>query len=106
MTALGNDCSYEDIFVEQLKNYAQKDDLLIAVSVSGNSPNVVKAVEWANGIGMTTLGLVGNRSGNQIVKSATRVITVDSSHYGQVEDAQMHVLHLLCYAFIEQRILL
>ncbi len=104
LTALGNDCSYDDVFVEQLKNYGQKGDLLIGVSVSGNSPNVVKAVEWANDVGVITLGLVGNRPDNRIAKIATRVIVVNSGHYGRVEDAQMHVLHLLCYAFIEQQV--
>ena len=101
ITALSNDLKYEDIFVEQLKNYGRSEDILIGVSVSGNSPNVVKAVEWANGAGMTTLGLVGNRKGNQLAKLSKRVIAVDSDHYGRVEDCQMHVLHLLCYAFIE-----
>ncbi len=100
ITALSNDLKYEDIFVEQLKNYGQSGDILIGVSVSGNSPNVVKAVEWANGAGMTTLGLVGNRKGNRLSRLAKRVIAVDSDHYGRVEDWQMHVLHLLCYAFI------
>lgn len=101
MTALGNDTSYDDIFVEQLKNYGQRGDLLIAISVSGNSPNVVKAAEWAREAGLTTLGLVGNRAGNRLAQIATRHIAVDSGHYGRVEDAQMHILHLLCYAFIE-----
>ena len=103
ITALSNDLKYEDIFVEQLKNYGNKGDILIGVSVSGNSSNVVRAVEWANGAGMITLGLVGNRRGNQLARLAKRAITVDSSHYGHVEDAQMHVLHMLCYAFIEQQ---
>ncbi len=104
MTALANDYSYEGIYVEQLKNYAREGDILIGVSVSGNSPNVVKAMEWANSAKMVTLGLVGNRPGNQIARLAKKVISVDSKHYGQVEDAQMHILHLLCYAFIEERI--
>lgn len=101
MTALGNDCSYDDIFVEQLKNYGRPGDLLIAVSVSGNSPNLVKAIQWANSNQMITLGLVGNRKENQISKLAQHVIRVEGSHYGRVEDSQMHVLHMLCYAFIE-----
>ncbi len=101
MTALGNDFSYDDIFVEPLRNYGRAGDLLIGVSVSGNSPNVIRAVEWANSAGLTTLGLVGNRAGNQLAKLAKRVITVPSGHFGRAEDAQMHVLHMLCYAFIE-----
>ena len=104
ITALANDYSYEDVYVEQLKNYAREGDILIGVSVSGNSPNVVKAIQWANSAKMITLGLVGNRPGNQIAHLAKRVISVDNNHYGQVEDAQMHILHLICYAFIEGRV--
>src|SRR5438105_313741 len=48
MTALGNDYAYEDVFVRQLMNYAKPGDLVLVMSVSGDSPNVVKAVEWAN----------------------------------------------------------
>src|SRR6266446_6056722 len=47
MTALGNDYAYEEVFVRQLMNYAKPGDLVLAMSVSGNSPNVIKAVEWA-----------------------------------------------------------
>jgi len=101
ITALGNDVSYDDIYVEQLKNYGMQGDILIAVSVSGNSPNVVRTVEWANSKGLVTLALVGNKKDNKLRQQAKRTIAVDGGHYGQVEDAQMHVLHLLCYAFIE-----
>lgn len=104
ITALGNDYSYEDIFVEQLKNYGKKGDILIAVSVSGNSPNVVKAVKWANSAGLVTLALAGNNKNNQISRLAKKVIAIPDHHYGRVEDAQMHILHLLCYAFIESKV--
>src|SRR5262245_57805197 len=52
MTAIGNDYAYEDIFVRQLENYGRKGDVVIVMSVSGNSPNVVKAVDWANKNGL------------------------------------------------------
>src|SRR3954464_14603426 len=57
--AVGNDIGYEDIFVEQLKNLASPGDLLLAISGSGNSPNILKAVEWANRHGVTTAGITG-----------------------------------------------
>jgi D-sedoheptulose 7-phosphate isomerase len=101
MTALGNDLGYDDIYVEQLKNYGKAGDILIGVSVSGNSPNIVKAMEWAKGAGLTALALVGNRKDNKMAKLGKRTIAVDTNHYGKAEDAQMMVLHLLCYAFIE-----
>src|SRR5580704_12534537 len=59
MTALANDYAYEDIFVRQLENYGRKGDVALALSVSGNSPNVVKAMAWAGKNGLTTIGLVG-----------------------------------------------
>ena len=57
--AWGNDEGYDRIFVEQLKNLASPGDLLLAISGSGNSPNILKAVDWANAHGMTTLGITG-----------------------------------------------
>lgn len=101
LTALANDVGYEDVFSEQLKNYARPGDLLLGVSVSGNSPNLVKAFEWAKAAGLITLALVGGKPESRMARLAQRVIRVEATHYGRAEDAQMHVLHLLCYAFIE-----
>ena len=100
ITALGNDYAYEDIFVRQLKNYGVSGDVLIGVSVSGNSPNLVKAFEWANANGVTTVALVGGKRG-RMADLANELIVIDETHYGRVEDAQMHILHMLCYAFVE-----
>src|SRR5512138_510235 len=63
MTALGNDYSYEDIFVGQLKNYGQAGDVAMGISVSGNSPNCVKALAWARDHGLHTVALVGAKRG-------------------------------------------
>src|SRR5882724_9785159 len=63
MTALANDYSYEDVFVGQLKNYGRKGDIAIGVSVSGNSPNCVKALDWAKQNGLNTVALVGAKRG-------------------------------------------
>jgi D-sedoheptulose 7-phosphate isomerase len=100
MTAIGNDYAYEDVYLRQLENYGQAGDLVLALSVSGSSPNVVKAVEWANQHGLETIALVGAKRG-ALGKSAKHVIAIDSTHYGRVEDAQMAICHMLCYAFIE-----
>jgi D-sedoheptulose 7-phosphate isomerase len=100
MSAIGNDYSYDDIFLRQLQNYARKGDLVLALSVSGNSPNVVKAVEWANQHGLETIGLCGAKRG-ALGKIAKHTIVIDSTHYGRVEDAQMAICHMLCYAFME-----
>ncbi len=63
ITALGNDDGYETIFEQQLRTFAQAGDLLIAISGSGNSPNIIKAVEWANKNGITTIGITGFNGG-------------------------------------------
>jgi D-sedoheptulose 7-phosphate isomerase len=100
MTAIGNDYAYEDIFVRQLENYGEPGDVVLTLSVSGNSPNVVKALQWANSHGLETIALVGGKRG-EAAKIAREVIAIDSVHYGRVEDAQMAICHMLCYAFIE-----
>jgi len=100
MTAIGNDYSYDDVFLRQLQNYGRKGDLVLALSVSGSSPNVVKAVEWANQNGLETIGLCGAKRGG-LAKIAKHSIVIDSTHYGRVEDAQMAICHMLCYAFME-----
>jgi D-sedoheptulose 7-phosphate isomerase len=100
ITALGNDYAYEEIFSRQLENLARPGDLAIAISVSGNSPNLVKAVEWANAHGLETAALVGAKRG-RLAEIAAQVLVTEDTHYGRVEDVQMHILHMLCYAFME-----
>ena len=100
LTALANDLSYDDVFVEQLINLASPRDLLLCMSVSGESPNVVKALEWAADHELVTIGL-GSKRGGRLAELAQHSILIDDTHYGRVEDAHMHICHLLCYAFIE-----
>ena len=70
------------------------------MSVSGNSPNVVRAIDWAKHNGLSTIALVGAKRG-RLADLAEQVIVIDSTHYGRVEDAQMGICHMLCYAFME-----
>jgi D-sedoheptulose 7-phosphate isomerase len=100
LTALGNDYSFEDVFVRQLQNYARSGDILVAGSVSGNSPNLVRAFEWANEHGLETAAIVGAKRG-RLAEIARQTIIVNDAHYGRVEDVQMHVFHMLCYIFME-----
>ena len=100
MTALGNDYSYEDVFLRQLQNYARPGDVLIAASVSGGSPNLVKAFTWARGQGLKTIALVGAKRG-ALAGIAEQVVVVDDTHYGRVEDVHMHIYHMICYSFME-----
>jgi len=100
MTALGNDYAYEDIFVGQLQNYGKSGDIAMGISVSGNSPNCVKALSWAKEHGLRTVALVGGKRG-RMAEVAERVLVINDTHYGRVEDAQMGICHMLCYAFME-----
>jgi len=104
MTALGNDYSYEDIFLRQLMYQGNAGDVVMALSGSGNSPNVVRAVEWARRNGLATIALVGAKRG-RLADLASQVIVINSTHYGRVEDAQMGICHMLCYAFMENPLL-
>lgn len=103
MTALGNDYAYEDVFVRQLQNYGVKGDVVLSSSVSGNSPNCVKALEWARQNGLRTVAMVGAARG-RMAQIADEALVIDDNHYGRVEDAQMGIFHMLCYAFMENAV--
>lgn len=100
MTALGNDYSYEDVFARQLINYGRPGDILFSMSVSGDSPNLVKALETAKELGMFSISLVGGKVG-ALGRDSDLVLVVDDLHYGRVEDAHMGICHVVCYAFME-----
>lgn len=100
ITAIANDYSYEDVFVKQLENLANTGDIILTMSVSGSSPNLVKTVKWANDNHMETIALVGGKQGT-ISKMANKVVVIDSLHYGIVEDLHMLICHIIAYAFME-----
>jgi len=100
VSAYANDEGYETVFVEPLKNFAVAGDLLIAISGSGNSENVLRAVEYAGSIGCKTIGLtIGD--GGRLSELAELSVAVPSSHMGRLEDCFFIVTHVLCYAFME-----
>jgi len=101
LTALANDYAYEEVFVGQLQNYGKPGDLALGLSVSGSSPNCVKALAWAKQHGLRTVALVGAKRG-RMAEIAEQVIVINDTHYGRVEDAQMGICHLACYAFAEK----
>jgi len=100
LTALGNDDSYADVFRRQLENYGETGDVLLCMSVSGNSPNLVAAVNWANDHGLSTIALI-SAHGGKLEGLAQTIIKVDDTHFGRVEDCHMGICHLLAYAFME-----
>jgi len=92
LTAIGNDLGYDDIFVHQLETYAKPGDMAVAISCSGNSPNVVKACEWAREHEMPVVALTGFKGG-KLGLLADIHINFDSDNYGIVEDMQQSVGH-------------
>ena len=100
MTAIGNDYAYEDIYRRQLENYGQAGDVALTMSVSGSSPNLVEAINWANDNGLHTIALVGGKR-SKLADLAEQCIVINDTHYGRTEDCQMGIAHMICYAFIE-----
>jgi D-sedoheptulose 7-phosphate isomerase len=90
--AWANDEGYDRIFVEQLKNLASPGDLLIAISGSGNSPNVLRAVDWANRRGLTTIGCTGY-SGGKLKTLAQHSLHVPLDDMGIVESIHLTIFH-------------
>jgi D-sedoheptulose 7-phosphate isomerase len=100
LTAYSNDLTYADALVEELKNFAQPGDLYMAISGSGNSPNVVRAMEYANSLGCRTLALTG-RDGGKLSALANLAIHVPEPHMGRIEDAHHVICHMICYSFMD-----
>ena len=94
ITAIANDISYDDVFVYQLESLGRKDDVLMTISSSGDSENVVRAATWAkeNGLGMIALtGFAGGRTAT----IADINVHVQSDNYGVIEDVHQSVMHML-----------
>lgn len=98
ITAISNDISYDEIFSYQLKNVLTENDVLIAISASGNSPNIVKALKYAKEIGAKIIGFSGF-SGGYLKENSDFNIHIASNNYGIVED-----LHLVTEHIISQEI--
>ncbi len=101
ITAIANDISYDDIFVEQMSVPWNQGDLAIGISASGNSPNVLKAIEYAKNHGGKTIGFSGF-GGGRLAKIADLNITFSSRNYGVVEDMHLVLNHLIAQALRQQ----
>jgi len=101
ITAYSNDVDYDVVFVEQLKNYAKPGDVFMAISGSGNSPNVVKAMEYAREAGLKTIAMTG-RDGGKLGPLAEVNIQVAVPHMGRIEDAHLVACHMIAYCFMEK----
>jgi D-sedoheptulose 7-phosphate isomerase len=102
ITAIGNDVGYEDIFVYQLRTMARPGDVVVTISASGNSENIVRTVDWAKKNGVLTIALVGfagGRSGTM----ADVTIHVAAENYGTVEDVHQSMMHLFAQYLRQSR---
>lgn len=94
ITAWSNDQGYADIFVEQLQALYRPGDMIVAISGSGNSPNVIRAVEWGNTVGAVTVGLTGF-DGGKLYRIAQIGLHVNNRFMPQVEDIHSTICHAL-----------
>ena len=90
--AVGNDCGYDQIFLQQLMNYGKSGDVVVAISGSGNSPNVLTAVDWANRHGLKTFGLTGY-GGGKLKEMQQDGLHVALDDMGMVESNHLAVFH-------------
>ena len=96
LTAWGNDSSYEDIFSEQLINFVEPGDVLIAISASGNSPNVIKALKTAQAHQAITIGFSGD-TGGKMKQLVDYCILIPDEYIGRQEDGHMILDHVISY---------
>ena len=94
ITAYANDVSYEEIFSEQLKPVLNEDDLVICISGSGNSKNIIKAIEYANSINAVTLGILGY-DGGEAIKECKHKVLVNCFDMQLVEDFHLQIGHMV-----------
>jgi D-sedoheptulose 7-phosphate isomerase len=95
ISAYANDLTYDDIFIEQLKNLVEEGDIVIALSGSGNSKNVIKAIAYAKRCKAMTIGFLGFETGGKLAKMVDLSIIVKSKLYGHCEDIQLVLDHII-----------
>lgn len=100
LTAYSNDVSYEEALVQPLMNFLSPGDVVMAISGSGNSKNVIRAIEFAKKNGNVTVGLTG-RDGGELGRIVDLEINVSDAHMGRIEDVHMMITHAVSWSFIE-----
>jgi D-sedoheptulose 7-phosphate isomerase len=101
MLAYANDASYDDVFVEQLKNFLKEDDVIIAISSSGNSKNIIKAIRYAREYGALTIGLAGG-DGGLLCKNVHHCVVVPSTDIQKIEDVHLVFTHIMMKIMCEK----
>jgi D-sedoheptulose 7-phosphate isomerase len=95
LTAIGNDCGFDRVFARQVEAHGQPGDVLIGVSTSGGSPNVLAAVETAQARGLVTIGLTG-RDGGALGRAVDVHLNVPSASAARTQEVHITLLHVLC----------
>jgi phosphoheptose isomerase len=103
LTAIANDIGYENIFVYQLQSQSERGDVLLAVSSSGCSPNIVRALTWARERGLRTIAVTGF-GGGAAREAAEISVHVDCANYGIVEDLHQAIMHALAQYIRQSRL--
>lgn len=101
ITAYANDVGFEVVFAEQLRNLGQPGDVLVTISGSGSSPNIMRAIEAAKDLNMDVVALTGF-SGGTSGPLADIHVNVPSDHMGRIEDVHMALCHTVAFCFIEE----
>jgi D-sedoheptulose 7-phosphate isomerase len=102
LTCIGNDFGFDEVFARQVEGLGRAGDVLIAISTSGNSPNVVRAVEVAKPMGIYTIGLLG-RDGGKLAPLVDLPIVVPSDETARIQEAHIFLGHVMC-ALIEKEL--
>ena len=93
LTAIANDISYDEVFAFQIKQYATKGDILLSISSSGNSENIIRAIEQAKSLGALTISFVGF-DGGRAKEISDLCLHISSDNYGICEDAHHALMHI------------
>lgn len=96
LTAIGNDYGYDQVFARQVEGLGQSGDLLIGISTSGNSKNVVKAMEVAQSKGIRTVALVGDKPEGAMQAIADYVLAAPSTNTARIQECHILIMHTLC----------
>ena len=102
LTAIANDTGYENVFVYQLQSQSEPGDVLLAISSSGRSPNIVRALTWARDHGLQTIAITGFEGGAARTTAEVSV-HVDCANYGIVEDLHQTIMHALAQYIRQSR---
>lgn len=96
LTAIGNDISFDEVFSRQLEARGKRGDVLFAISTSGNSRNITRAMETAMSMGITTIGMTGNNDGCRVRSLSDHCISVPSASTPRIQEAHIAIAHIIC----------